>query len=340
MTNWARALVPWWLPRVVLPALWFFAFVATLGSGKDFPACRPDPAAACATWSVLAALLWGTFYAVPFLLMTRPLAGLLLAAPWGFAAEVWMYENPVPLYGIHGVLCLITLIPALNDEARRRRLCKSAAPMNGKPRPGFQPPWTLWAFPSAVAVGALLLAGFFGAAYAITESLYADRVARGTVVTGQVADFDYDWERILSVEVPDRTDPVIISVDHDYAVGDEVEVRLDPEDPDWAELTDEPANFSAALIPAGGLLLLAGVKVVRLCELWRFVGALRSGRLPEFQVLLGLHARNAYLHGYPAAGQPVGRAFAVLPVSESLTSEAPATNPLGIPRSGPTGVPC
>lgn len=312
---WSRVLVPWWWPRVVLPVAWVLVMFVVLIGLPPMPQCYNDTDV-CTDTGVPGGILAGLFLFAPLLLAVAPSLGLVAGGAGAFA---WVVLGPqeVATAGIltsYGLACLVTLVLVLLDRfSPRRRRADTDTTISPDLAASLQPPWTLWAGPAVVASAALLLACGYAYYYAQEVRLQAERVARGVVETGTVSALD-EWTNVMTVELP-VAGPVEVEAWAFYAVGDQVDILLDPERQAWVQLVDEPPYNSLVLAPVGALLLVAGLMVGRLLRLAFFLGDLQAGRLPQHRVLFGLRAKDAYFHGFPADGN----AFAALPVSTSVT---------------------
>lgn len=252
-TRWANTVVPSWLYRWLMPAVWLAATVVTFATTEDVPCtedptiCAPDPAFALTLVPFVASLvLW----------WWRP--GLAAVAGVGFfAAQVW-YDggSVVPEWALFATGCLA--LGVWMAVSRHKQAALTAEP----PRRPVMVPAARPLGPTGRIVVAVVLVVVGAAALGVMrwqdqqEQTHVRRAIEQTAVAGQTYDGD------LELKLPDGNRRVVSVLDN-YEPGTSIAVLIDPADDDWVRLRIEPADHTGWYAVAGGAWLLAIILVLR-----------------------------------------------------------------------------
>lgn len=264
--RWRAALVPWWVPRILLVAGWVVAVVAA--AAGDAAACTAaDPGVCGADVSFAWAAV--PLFATPVLLWWLPLGGC--AAGTLFAVLDVMYDD-VPsarvAFGVHGLLCVA--VGGWLVASRRRQLAivaETAVPVRLDPvlAERVRSAWSGWG-ERTVAAGALVVAGIAGVGwYGHRADTVAAHVSAAVRVDATVRAVDAE-HAVITVEGPQGLGPTRLDVlePADYDAGQVVPVLVDRTgDEPWVRLVAEPEDPTGWLTAGLGAFALAGVLLVR-----------------------------------------------------------------------------
>ncbi len=201
-----------------------------------------------------------------------PTAGAVLGV--GAAAVDVLYDPNVParlVFGAYAVGC-VHLLVALGRGRRRQREIVAEVPKEavlGAPQPVVASGQTvgllrLWVGASAAVVVAVLSFGAFAQEKAADE-VHRERAvkATGTVLTG----WDDGGLQGVGLDQAGLPAQVAVSGAWERPRGSAVRLLVDPTDPTWVELRDEPLDHSAwlalGITGAGLALAAAGLGLVR-----------------------------------------------------------------------------
>jgi hypothetical protein len=253
--RWAGTIVPSWLYRWLMPAVWLGAIVASVAgdtgrcSIEDPTVCGPDRTFSLAMIACFASLV---------LLWWQPVVAAVAGVV--FMVLDLRYDDITSArigWTVYGVLCAVLLLWVFTSRRRQRSL---SARM---PRQQVQVPA---ATPIGVT-GRLLVAGglvLVGAA-AIGLMHWQDQreethVRRAVEQTAVVKGVNKDGDLVL--QLPDGSSRTVTVVD-DYDTGAQVPVLVDPADPDWLRLRAELADYTPWYTVAGGAWALALLFLLR-----------------------------------------------------------------------------
>jgi hypothetical protein len=253
--RWARAVVPSWLYRWLLPLLWLVAVVVSVL--PDFGRCSPDDPTVC-----------GPDPGVPFV-VTLLLASVALlwwhprvAATAGvvFATGEILFDDVTSAriaWAVYGVACAGLLLWSFTSRRSQRSLAASA------PRYPVQvPPAARIGVTSRLLVaGVLLLIGAAALAWMNRQDQREEEhVRRSVEQTAVVKNHTDDGDLVL--QLPNGRTHTVFPLD-DYDDGAEIPVRVDPQDDSWLRLRAEPADNTHWYGVATGAWLLALLLALR-----------------------------------------------------------------------------
>lgn len=282
------------------------------------------PCEAAWVFSIVAPALLGSVA----LLWRWPLVALLLGVGYGLAGAAldpaWL--GRVAAVG-YAALCLTLVIHLLSVRRRRAEELRSAAGTVTVPdwvgravRELGPPPW-----PTGYAVGAVAagVAAVVGAGLLVgSVSTYADRLGRDEVTTATVVAVDPEDAFHITVETADGAVRTDLWTVEEYAAGEVVDVRTDPADPGWAELTAEPWDGTYWLSLALGALGLAALLGTEAVGRRRGLAALTSGVHPAVEVCAAPLPDDEDVVGIAHLDDPARRVFAVVDARLAVPREA------------------
>lgn len=325
-------------PHVVRWAVGVAAALTVAASIATDP-MRCTSAAPCeAGWlfSVVAPMLVGSVV----LLWRWPLVALFLGVGYGVASALWdpAWLGQVAAVG-YTVLCGVLLLRLLSTRRRRAAELRSSAGAVTVPdwvgravREMGPLPWPLGYAMGVVAalVTAVVCAGLLVG----SVSTYTERLERAVVTTATVVEVDPEDPLDITLETAGGGTRADVYTLEEHALGERVDVRTDPEDPEWVELTAEPWDETFWLSLVLGALVLAVLFGSEALGRRRGLSALTSGIHPAVQVCAAPVPDREDLVGVAHLDDLARRVFAV--VDGRLTVLREAADEGGSPH-GPMG---
>lgn len=258
--------------------------------GSEPTRCTPSqPCTAAWDFSLFIAML----VASVVLLWRWPVTGLALGIVYALGAVLLDPAWPGKVAAaVYGALCAVLLVRLVT--VRRRRVAELASAAGRTTVPD-------WVRSSARAAGELPwpLLHVGGAAIGLVTALvglglligswtgYQDRLERAVQTWAIVAEADPEDPFAVTLQVdgaaPGAERPDIYTVE-EYALGTRVPVRVDPQDPGWAELVAEPWDETYWLSLALLGLLAAGVLGAEAVRERRSLTGLLEGTHPAVRV--------------------------------------------------------
>jgi hypothetical protein len=336
MTPWARATVPWWMPRIVLLAGWFGAVAVT--EMTDLPACTAIDPAVCGpdvsfAWAAVALI------ATPILLWWLPLAGC--GAGIVFAAlDLWFDEvDDIRLaFAVHGAACLAVAcwtVVARRRQASIAEAMSSSVRLDAAVTERIRTRLSRWD-PRLLTAVLLAAAGAAGVGwYAHSVDRVARHVDAAVRLDAVVVGVDQGgWA--ITVLVPGRLDRTDIDVFDaaPYPVGRTVPVLADlTGDRPWVRLVAEPADPTGWLAVGLTGIALAGLLVARAYAARVARRRLLDGPAPAVEMTLepDYRGRSVLYVGADRHRVPV----AVLQATEFPTDPLPDGREYAVGRSAP-----
>ena len=303
-------------PRVVRWTVVVAAGLTVAASVATDPMVCTSAAPCEAAWlfSVVAPMLVGSVV----LLWRWPPVALLLGVGYGIASMLWdpAWLGRVAAVG-YAVLCGVFLLRLLSTRRRRAAQLRLTAGTVSVPdwvgravrELGPPPPPLGYAVGAAGAlVAAVVCAGLLVG----SVSTYAERLEGAVVTTATVVEVDPEDPFSITLETPDGGLRGDLYTLEERALGERVEVRTDPADPEWVELTAEPWDetfWLSLALGALGLAVLLGIEVV---GRRRGLTALTSGSHPAVEVCAAPVPDREHLVGLAHLDDPARRVFAVV----------------------------
>lgn len=332
--QWVAAMPPRWL-RWVLVTLVAGAFgFSVLGdtrpcSTADPTVCGPDPLFSVAIVFCIgsAALLWWR----PYVAVACAVVFAIIDLAYD---DVWQANVAWPIVAAAYVAYAVRLLRARS----RQRAIAAAASVPLPPRPHAPSRPLHWdgthRLMAAAALGLLLLSG--GALWGYEQALASDaeHEVRSEVVEGTVlSPPDDDYLQRVRLDRRPEGFPAEVEVEFfdESAVGQVVQLRVDPKDPGWTHPTGEPPDRTWWLTISVGALLLAALLAERVVAL-----RVRRGVLESRQATTGIPVR-VFTDGLEFVGVVAldsTRGLAEFPVDETLLLDTPEARRVAAPSEG------
>ncbi|MGW6198859.1 hypothetical protein ACWF0M_22125 [Kribbella sp. NPDC055110] len=253
--RWAGTVVPSWLYRWLMPAVWLGAIVASVAgdtrpcSIEDPTVCGPDRTFSLAMIACFASLV---------LLWWQPIVAAVAGVV--FMVLDLRYDDITSArigWTVYGVLCAVLLLWIFTSRRRQRSLTARM------PRQQLHVPAaaTVGVTSRLLVAGALVLVG----AAALGLMHWQDQreethVRRAVEQTAVVKGMNKDGDLIL--QLPDDRSHTVTVAD-DYDTGAQVPVLVDPADSHWLRLRAELADYTPWYTVAGGAWALAALFLLR-----------------------------------------------------------------------------
>ncbi|ROP43992.1 hypothetical protein [Pseudokineococcus lusitanus] len=242
---------PWWVLRVVVPALLTALVVADVAV-SEVVGTPCTPASPC-VWAASTDVVDGVHLAGLLLTWLQPLVGLPVLAvgavgsllAYREAGDPLVWSAPVAAQALGAALVWAALVlrPTGRPDGPARRL-----PVHGREvlvTRGLGPR-------GALVVVALVVAAAAGGWWWHSRGGLAEHLARAEPVVVEVVAVD-DEDLTVDVEVPGVTGVVVLEPLEDHAVGDRLPALVDRGGEEtWVSLDEEPVRADDALVLAAG----------------------------------------------------------------------------------------
>jgi hypothetical protein len=291
--RWLRSVVPSWIYRYLMPALWVAAIAASMAS-DDQPCSAADPTVCGpdATFSVAMVVCFGSLVLWWWLPRLAALSGVL------FALLDLRYDDVAGArfaWAGYATVCLVVLAALTVSRRRQRALTAGLRRIPVIVRAATPSTFTL---PLGVA-GVLVIVGVAALGVMRWQEQRED-VHLGRAVLQSAVVEAVDDQGDLKLRLSDGSRRTVSPLDQ-YAVGTEIQVLVDAADPHWVRLPAELADYTPWYTVAGGAWVLALLLAAR-----------------EIRHRRALPPRSWTAPGLPVRIAPdVSSAFAILPADGS-----------------------
>lgn len=327
--DWVAAAPLRW-PRWVLLGLWVAALVASI-VGDTVPCTTASPCGPELGFSLAFVLCVGAVA----LLWWRPFVAAACAVAFGLL-ELALDEVPAArvAWPLVAVAFVAYAVHVRSRTERQRGVAREASVVLPGWQAGPQRPLRVdgaHRLMALAAVGLVLVAAGSAWGYVRAVGLDAEHTARSRVVEGvvQSREDDEGYQRVQVTTRPEGVPEVVEVLFYDVPeVGDDVALRVDPQDLSWTHSLVEPPDrtwwFSIGL----GALLLAGLLAERLLSV-----RVRRRHLQESQHATGVRVRvfTDELDFVGLVATDSTRGLAEFPVDESLRLDRPEDRTVAAP---------